>query len=128
MELDTAANILESLANNINPETGKPFAADSPYTSPGIIRALFTCVQHVRHLPNRSKRTLEGKQAENKAKGLPLNAGLPWTDESRARLARSFKTGEAPDELARQFERTKYAIVLELKKQGLLSEEDARRL
>ena len=54
-----------------------------------------------------------------------MNAGLPWTKEVKAELASLYKAGENPVSLAQKFERTKYAILLELKKQGLLSEKDA---
>lgn len=125
MELYKAVQMIESVANGINPESGEAFPTDAPYNSPGIIRALFTCTQHIGHSPPKNKKTVEEKQAENKGKGLPLNAGLPWTKEMKAELANLYKDGETPANLAQKLERTQYAILLELKKQGLISEEDA---
>ena len=128
MELYRAVQMVESVANGIHPETGEVFPTDSPYNSPGIIRALFTCTHHLKHSSPRIKKTAEEKQAENKSKGMPLNAGLPWSKEARAELADLFKAGEAPIKLAHKFKRTKYAILLELKGQGLISEEDVLNL
>ena len=125
MELFKAVQMIESVANGIHPETGEAFPKDSPYNSPGIIRALFTCTQHITHSPPKTKKTVEEKRAENKIKGLPKNAGLPWTKEIKAELADLFKAGEDPARLAQKFERTQYAIVMELKKQGLISEDDS---
>ena len=125
MELYQAVQMIESVANGINPENGEAFPADSPYNSPSIIRALFTCTQHIKHAPAKNKKTAEEKQAENKSKGLPKNTGLPWTKEVKAELASLYKAGRNPANLAQKFERSKYAILLELKKQGLISEEDA---
>ncbi len=126
MELDQAVRIVEAVANGVNPETGEVFSSDSPYNSPVVIRALFTCSQHLQQRNVKSTKTIEERQAENKRKHLPLNAGLPWTDEMKARLAAAFKSGASPADLAATFERTKYAVALELKKQGLLSEEEVR--
>jgi len=125
MELYKAVQMIESVANGINPESGEAFPTHSPYNSPGVIRALFTCAQAIKHSGPKTKKSAEEKQAENKSRGLPKNAGLPWTKAVKAELANLYKAGENPDNLARKFERTKYAIVLELKKQGLISEEDA---
>ena len=128
MELYKAVQMIESVANGIHPETGEGFPQDSPYNSPGIIRALFTCTQHITHSLPRIKKTADQKQAENKIKGLPKNAGLPWTKEMKTQLAELFKAGENPTNLARILERTQYAIVLELKKQELISEEDTLKM
>ena len=125
MELYKAVQMIESVANGINPESGEAFPTDSPYNSPGIIRALFTCSQHLKQSSPKSKKTVEEKQTENKTKGLPKNTGLPWTKEVKAELASLYQAGQNPADLAQKFERTKYAILLELKKQGLISEQDA---
>ena len=128
MELVKAVQMIESVANGIHPETGEAFPTDSPYNSPAIIRALFACTHHLKNGSTRIKKSEEEKQAENKIKGLPLNAGLPWTKEARAELADLFKTGEAAIKLAHKFKRTKYAILMELKSQGLITEEDVLNL
>jgi hypothetical protein len=124
MELDKAVQIIEAVAGGTNPITGKAIPENSHFNSPEIIRALFTCTQHIKHPPPKSRKTLEERQAENLSKGLPRNAGLPWTKELKAQLADLFKSGEPPLELAKKFERTTYAILLQLQNQGLVSEEE----
>lgn len=124
MELDKAVRIIEAVANGTNPITGEAVPENSHFASPEVIRALFACTQHIKHPPQKSRKTLEGRQAENLRKGLPRNAGLPWTKELKAQLADSFQSGEQPRELAKIFERTEYAILLQLQNQGLVSEEE----
>lgn len=128
MELNKAVQMIEAVANGTHPETGEAFPPSSPYNSPEIIRALFTCTQHIKHPPEKIRKTVAERQAENQRKGLPRNAGLPWTKALKAELANSFKSGERPLELAEKFERTQYAILLELKGQGLITDEDVMKL
>lgn len=123
MELSKAVQMIEIVAGGTNPETGEPFPSNSPYNSPEIIRALFVCARYIKHPPPKCGQTLEERQAENRRKGLPGNAGLPWTKELKAQLADSFKSGEPPLELAKKFERSTYAILLQLQNLGLVSEE-----
>lgn len=128
MEILKALAMVEAVANGTNPLTGEAIPGNSHFNSPEIIRALFTCVQHIKHPPPKSRKTLEERQSENLGKGLPRNAGLPWTKELKEQLADAFKSGERPSGLAKKFERTKYAIVLQLQNQGLVSEEEAASL
>ena len=54
-----------------------------PPNQPQVIRALFYALERissVEHSLPRPKMTLEEKQQANLDKGVPLNAGLPWTD------------------------------------------------
>ena len=41
MEKQAALNIIQQLANGIDPHTGEVFRADSPYQHPDTVRALF---------------------------------------------------------------------------------------
>ena len=125
MEILKAVEMVEAVVNGTNPITGEAIPENSHFNSPEIIRALFTCTQHIKHPPPKSQKTLEERQAENQRKGLPKNVGLPWTNEMRAKLAESFKSGESMRHLAATFERTRNAIVLELQKQGLVSEDNS---
>jgi hypothetical protein len=49
-----------------------------------------------------------------------MNAGLPWTDESRMEVVSRFRSGTSIDELSKYLGRTKGSIVSELAKQGLI--------
>lgn len=124
MELCKAVEITRALAKGINPTTGEAFAENSPYNHPDIVRALYEVVERM----PKSKKTLELRQQENAAKGIPLNSGLPWTDESRAATAKSYAEGTAIEKIAAEQKRSSYAILAELKRQGAISFEEAEKL
>jgi hypothetical protein len=119
MEIAEARSIVDTLANGIDPATGEILPNASPYNEPKVIRALFTVLGSTKGA-RPSKKTLEQLQEENLASGRPRNAGLPWPDELKAEVAGKFESGMPLNELARCFERTKGAILSELKKQGLI--------
>ena len=118
MELREAKNIVGTLAQGIDPITGEVFGPDSPYNHPRLIRALFTV--HAHAPINRSKMSLDERRRENIELGRPKNAGLPWTDEDRTRVASGFGDGSTFEELAAVFERSRAAIQAELARQGLV--------
>jgi len=119
MELEEAKRIIKILADGINPITGEVLPKDSPYNEPDVIRALFKIIESKKSVKN-PKKTYEEKQQENIANGKPKNAGLPWTDELKAEVSSRFQAGKTIDELSEHFERTKGAIVSELKEQGYI--------
>ena len=121
MDINIAIEKLEVLANGIDPETGEQFSDNSPYNNPQVIRALFTVISAFK-LP-KGKKSPEQKQEENRLKGLPQNAGLPWTDNGRNELAKCFNEGAPPPQLAQIHQRTSGAIIAELKKQGLIEDD-----
>lgn len=128
MDIKEATDILESLANGIEPSSGKKLSADSHYNSPDVIRALYTCVNYIKHPPKRVRKTTEEKQKENIAKGLPRNSGMPWTKDLEIDLVTQFKSGVQPNALSHKFERTRGAIIAELKKLGAITKEEAEKL
>ncbi|MEF1306002.1 hypothetical protein QTO17_29465, partial [Vibrio owensii] len=96
--------------------------SESLYNEPIVIRAMFAVLQDLKQSSkaNKTKRTLEQRQLENEANGLPKNAGLPWTPEQRERLCEQFSSGTEITSLAEEHGRTRNAITAELKKQGLI--------
>ncbi len=128
MDIESSVKVLETLANGIDPITWEVFPPDSPYNNPDVIRALFNCVQHIKSPPKKAKKSFKEKQEDNLKKGLPKNAGMPWTDELKAELASDFQSGLSPSELKIKYERTKGSIVSELKKQGLIADEHANQI
>ncbi len=118
MELTEARTIVRTLAQGVDPITGEAFAADSPYNHPQVIRALFTVHDHAQSM--RSRIGVDEKRQRNIERGLPSNAGLPWTDDDRTRVASRFKDGRTFEELATTLERTRTAIQAELIRQGLV--------
>jgi len=130
IEMDTnkSIKIVEALANGIDPTTGEKFPPHSPYNNPEVIRGLYHALEIVRSHRQKTKMTLEEKQQANIDKGLSRNAGLPWEDEQREYVATNFKQGDTVDQLASKLERTKGAIIAELQRQNIISQEEARNL
>lgn len=118
MEFVEAKNMVSALANGANPVTGEILPAESPYNEPKIIRALFLVLNSLTVKPGR--KTPEERMEDNLATGRPKNAGLPWTEELRAEVAKKFEKGTTLQDLARHFERTSGAIHAELARQGLV--------
>jgi hypothetical protein len=128
MDIHQSVEILQALASGIDPATGEVIATESPYNKPEAIRALFVCIEHIKHPPRAGKKSPEQKQVENSGKGLAKNAGTPWTEELKQALAQSFQSGQSPVALASSFGRSKASIVYELKKQGLINEQQAQSI
>ncbi|PSW14307.1 hypothetical protein C9J01_07640 [Photobacterium rosenbergii] len=124
MEQDKAYSVLEALANGVDPITGECFADDSPYNQPEVIRALFFILRN-KPLKKKAKKSLEEKQQENLEKGLPMNYGLPWTQESVDSVIKDFQANIAIDTIAEKMARKPNSIIGLLKKQGVITEEQA---
>lgn len=122
MEITEVRSIVKTLAQGIDPTTGVVFPQNSPYNEPKIIRALFKVVD-LAWPPGRSKLSLDEKRQRNLERGLPRNAGLPWSEEHREAVAEGFKSGKTIRELATSFERSLTAIDAELIRQELISPE-----
>ena len=123
--------IVEALANGINPITGEMLPDESPYNDPTVIRALFSVLQDPpakkfkRKKPNSKrdvipKKTTEQKQAENIENGRPRNAGLPWNADLEKELTMLFKAGSSIEDLSNAFERTELSIQKALEKLELI--------
>ncbi|MDC0357306.1 hypothetical protein OAO01_00690 [Oligoflexia bacterium] len=126
MDCTKAIDIIRKLIDGVDPLTGEAFPKDSPYNRPTIIRALLTVVEHATQ-PNR-KKSVEERRSENVAKGLPRNSGLPWNEEARAVVAKDFKQGMTVEKLAEAQARSRLAIVAELKRQGVISSDEASEM
>lgn len=108
MNVSQAREIIEALANGVNPITGEVFDDDHCFNDPDIIRALFVA-------------TDELKKAEKKSsRKVPENMGKPWTDDLDAELKSLFLSGKSQKELSAHFKRTPGAISSRLVKLGLI--------
>ena len=115
MERDKAAKILQTLADGIDPATGEPFPASSPYQRADVVRALYIAVQALGN-PSRAK----GSAPQDKP-GLE-NAGRPWSQEEDARLGRAFDAGKSIEILAEEHKRSRFAIEARLVKLGRIED------
>jgi hypothetical protein len=110
MDEAKALNILSTLANGVNPVTGEVFAADSPYQSSEVVRALYLAT-----------RALESRAKPTKVRtGLPSNAGKPWSEEDDRKLLAEFDRGSSLQDLAQAHARTVAGIQARLEKHGRL--------
>lgn len=109
MELQTAREIIDTLARGIHPVNGEVMPEDSPYNEPQVIRALFTVSQ-----------ALQGAPAAKPRRELPPNAGKPWSPEDDARLGAAFDAGQTLDQLPAAFGRTRHSVEARLVKLGRL--------
>jgi hypothetical protein len=114
MELQTAREIIGTLAQGIHPVTGEVMPQDSPYNAPPVIRALFVAAQ-----------ALEGANGMAKPRRMkadaPPNTGKPWAPDDDEQLRLGFDAGTPTKDLAAALGRTRWAIESRLVKLGLMT-------
>ncbi len=118
MERQIALQIVQALAQGIDPHTGEQFPAASPYQHPDTVRALMQAAQALADPVPRTRPSHPG---------IPENAGKPWTEAEDQILAEAFDTGIAIPELAEQHRRTRAAIQARLIRMGKLEPTDGPR-
>lgn len=124
MDSEHAIEVLENLANGVNPATGEVFQYDSPYNNPLIIRALFSILVLLR-TPQR-KRTVKQRQADNVRSGMPRNYGMPWPQEMLDELLAQYQASVSTADLASQYERSEASIIAQLIRLGAISPDKGR--
>ena len=114
MHQDRNVQILELLANGVNPITNEVFPPDHPCQHPEVIRALFNAITIVKknYFPPYHKKPNTIDQ--------PAKKGVPWTKEEDRNLIDAFKDNPSLEQLARQHERSRTAIETRLVKLGLM--------
>jgi len=115
MNIQYAKELLEMLADGVNPVTGEVLSADDSCNQPEVIRALHLAVAQL-------------EKAAQKAKYLPANAGKPWTAEDEENLCRMFNKGCSKKEICGFFKRTEGAIAARLVQLGLIQSRDDFRI
>ena len=133
MERNDAAKILQTLANGVDPATGEPFPASSPYQRADVVRALFVAMQALGSdtQPAMSATadapTAEGSKPQKPKMEKPglANAGRPWSQEEDARLGHAFDAGTSIELLAEAHKRSRFAIEARLVKLGRIEEPSA---
>lgn len=105
MEIIRAKELLEALADGVDPLTGEVLPASDSCNQPDIIRALHLAVAEL-------------ERASKRMKSLPENAGKPWTPESDKKLLGMFDEGSSKRELCAYFKRTEGAIESRLVRLG----------
>ena len=116
MELQTARQIIDTLAQGIHPVTGEVMPDESPYNAPAVIRALVAVSQALEGAPPRAPRAS------------PANAGKPWTTDDDGKVDAAFTAGADLRQLARELGRTPFAVETRLVKLGKLPARPGMRL
>ncbi len=103
-----ALQIVDSLANGMDPETGEIYPPESPYQRATVVRALFV-----------ARGALErASEMARRRETLPGNTGKPWSAEEDERLASGYDHGKSVVDLAREHDRTRGSIQARLVKLG----------
>ena len=105
MDVSHAKELLEVLADGVNPLTGEVLARDDSCNQPDIIRALHVAVKQL-------------EKGAKRARSLPENAGKPWTEEDERTLARMFDQHYSKKEICAYFKRTEGSIAARLVRMG----------
>ena len=117
MELQTARQIIDTLAQGIHPVTGEVMPEDSPYNAPPVIRALFAVSQALEGAP---AAPAAPARARRERANLPPNTGKPWSSEDDEQLRLGFSAGTPTKDLAAALGRTRWAIESRLVKLGAM--------
>lgn len=112
MELQSARQIIDTLAQGIHPVTGEAMPEDSPYNAPPVIRALFAVSQAL------DKEGPSAQKPQRQRSAPPVNAGKPWSPEDDATVLAGFDRGDDPKVLADSLGRTRFGIEQRLIKLG----------
>ena len=107
MDIIRAKELLQILADGVNPLTGEVLPAEDSCNQPEIIRALNAVLAAI---------------SEKKPKNQPENAGKPWISEDDALLVKMFDEGQSDKELCTFFKRSKGAIAARLVRLGKITD------
>jgi hypothetical protein len=117
--------VLKCLANGIDPETGEELPKDSIAHRPETIRAFFKLADELsnRQVGGKKKQTEAERIQKNIEMGRPPRSHFPWTEQERAELDSSFRSGYSVEDLSTKFQRTSVAVAIQLEKMGLITKE-----
>lgn len=115
MELDRAKEIIQALADGVDPYTGERFPADGPYQRADTVRALYAALE-----------VMEKVKTPKPKDPTKPKAGGRWSDEEEQCLRDAFSANKPIPEIASDHGRTEGAITARLVKLGLV--EDPREL
>jgi hypothetical protein len=109
MDLDRAKEIVQALADGVDPYTGERFPADGPYQRADTVRALYKILEAAD----------SGKKPKDPTKP---RAGGRWTQEEEQKLRDEFQQNVPFEQIAKDHGRTRGAITARLVKLGLIED------
>jgi hypothetical protein len=107
-----AQEIIDALANGIDPESGEVLPGEGPLCRAQTVRALFVA----------SKALNESSRRALLDANRPGKAGKPWSQEEDAQLLQAFDGGQPVPELASRHERSAGGIRSRLVHLGRIQE------
>ena len=112
MDLTTTKQILEALADGVDPRTGEVLDPGSPLESAQVVRALHIAVVAIDSQMRKRDRSSR----------LPSNAGKSWTTEDDHELGDLFDSGRTVADIATTFQRTRGSIASRLVRLGKVAD------
>jgi len=100
MDQAQALEVVRSLANGVDPESGEVLPADSVYQRAQTVRALYAAAEALE----------TSERFERRKQQLPPKTGEPWSEDEDRKLLAAFDAGRALQELATAHERTMGAV------------------
>ena len=111
MNQSEALQVVRTLANGVDPQSGEVFAPESPYQRADTVRALFLAAQALE----------TAERFERRKAQLPPKTGQPWSEDEDRKLLAGFDSGRGLVELAAAHERTQTGVRARLVKYGRLA-------
>lgn len=110
MDIERAKELLQVLADGINPITGEVLSDNDSCNQVEIVRALHTAIL-----------TMENASTK-RTRPQPENAGKLWTEDEETQLISEFRNGVKGNEIAKLHNRSKGAIAARLVRLGEISD------
>lgn len=104
MDINRAKEIIEALAEGIDPITGEVLPDDNVCNKGEVVRAFYSIIE-----------VLNKKQKKN----MPENAGKPWSREEEILIAQLYSDGLSVRNIANKLGRSTGSIGSRLEKMGL---------
>ncbi len=111
MDQAQALEMVRSLANGVDPESGEIFPPESAYQRPQVVRALYEAASALERIERFERRRAQ----------MPAKTGEPWSEEEDRKLLAAFDAGRALQELVLVYERTMGAVRARLLKYGRIN-------
>lgn len=108
MDNENAQNIIQALADGVDPITGEILPEGSPYKDDQVISAFQAAVKVLNHKI----------KSDERRSSRPAGTGKRWTAEEDQQVCEAFDKGKSVTEIANDHERTRGAIQSRLLKLG----------
>ena len=112
MDIYRAREIIEGLADGVNPLTGEVLPLEDSCNQPDVVRALHAILSAIPEKPQKVQ---------------PENAGKPWTNEDDRILTAMYDEGKTRKEICEYFNRSTGGIASRLVRLGKIPDRDAFR-